>query len=253
MSEQFFKFKEKFDPEEWSGVYDFSKRNNKNFIFRHGSELVEDTCSKISRPNELWLDIGCGTGDLAVKLSEMGLSVIGVDHDPRMIEFANKRFLWHSIVNRLTFTTAKAEFLPFVDNSTDGIVAASLAGCLSLPDKFFQEAYRVLRKNGFAIITFTNRTSLLLKINWCLNKTLHMIRKPTDSDDQYQLYACTEIADKLQKIGFRILNTRFYNFFLNAGDRMIPPKWLAIHCERFNKYKMGHRVGGNFIIVAQKI
>ena len=252
MSEQFSKFKEKFDPEEWSAIYNFSKRNNKNFIFRHSSELVEDTCSKISRPNELWLDIGCGTGNLAAKLSEMELSVIGVDHDTRMIEFANKRFLWHRIVNRLAFTTAKAEFLPFVDNTTDGIVAVSLAGCLS-SDKFFQEAYRVLRKNGLAIITFTNRTSLLLKINWCLNKALQMIRKPTDSDDQYQLYTFTEVADKLQKIGFRVLNARFYNFFLNAGNWMIPPKWLAIYCEHFNKYRMSHRVGGNFIIVARKI
>lgn len=253
MSEQFFKFKEKFDPEEWSAIYDFSKGNSKNFIFKHGSELVEGTCSKISRPNELWLDIGCGTGDLAAKLSEMGLSVIGVDHDTRMIEFGNNRFLWYRMVNRLAFTAAKAEFLPFVDNSTDGIVAVSLAGCLSSSDKFFQEAYRVLRKNGFAIITFTNRTSLLLKINWCLNKALQMIRKPTDSDDQYRLYACTEVADKLNKIGFRVLNTRFYNFFLNAGNWMIPPKWLAIYCERFNKYKMSHLVGGNFIIVARKV
>src|SRR3989304_1395684 len=111
MSEQFFKFKEKFDPEEWSAVYDFSKRNNKNFIFRHGSELVEDTCSKISRPNELWLDIGCGTGDLAVKLSEMGLSVIGVDHDTRMIEFAKKLLPNLCQTNKARFITSKAEII----------------------------------------------------------------------------------------------------------------------------------------------
>lgn len=253
MSEQFSKFKEKFDPEQWSAIYTSSKRNNKDFIFKHGSELVEDICSKMSRSNELWLDIGCGIGHLAAKLSEMGLSVMGLDHDTKMIEFASKCFLRHRIANRVAFITAKAESLPFVDNAADGIVAVSLMGCLSSPDKFFQEIYRVLRKNGFAIITFTNRTSLLIKINWCLNRALHMIRKPANSDGQYRVYACTEVVDKLQKVGFRVLNTRFYNFFLSFGNWMIPPKGLAIYCEGLNKYKVSHRLGGNFIIVARKI
>jgi ubiquinone/menaquinone biosynthesis C-methylase UbiE len=247
------KFKEKFDPEQWSAIYDFSKKNNKDFVFKRGSELVEDICSKISRPNELWLDIGCGTGYLSAKLSEISLSVIGVDHGREMIEFANERFLEHSIAHRPAFITAAAESLPFNDNTIDGIVAVSLAGCLSSPDKFFQEAYRVLHKNGFAIITFTNQTSLLIKINWLLNKALYMIRKRTDIGGQYRVFACAEVVDKLEKVGFSIINAKFYNFFLNVGNWMIPPKRLAIYCERLSRYKMSHRLGGNFIIIARKI
>jgi len=252
MSEQFFKFKEKFDPEEWSNIYDFSMRNNKNFIFKHGSELVEDTCSKISRPNELWLDIGCGPGHLAVKLSEKGLCVIGIDHDMRMIEFAKKLLPNLCQTNKARFITSKAEILPFADNTIDGITAVSLTGCLSASDKFFEEVHRVLRKNGFAIITFTNRNSLLLKINGVLSRALHMIRKPEESDGPYSLYACNEVVDMLQKIGFSVLNIRVHNFFLNIGNWLIPPKRVAIYCERLNKYKINHRVGRNFIIVAQK-
>ncbi len=252
MSEQYSKFKEKFDPEQWSVIYDSSSRSNKDFTFKHGSELVEETCSKMCRPKELWLDIGCGTGYLSAKLSEMGLSVIGVDHDTKMIGFANKLFERNRKLNRLAFMTARAESLPIDDSTTDGIVAVSLAGCLSSPDKFFREAHRVLRKNGLAIITFTNRASLLIKINWCLNRAWYMMKKPADSDDRYRVYACAEAVDRLEKAGFSIITTRFYNFFLNVGDWMIPPKPLAVYCERLNRYKISHRLSGNFIIIARK-
>ncbi|HWP92026.1 MAG TPA: methyltransferase domain-containing protein [Thermodesulfobacteriota bacterium] len=253
MSGQASGFKEKFDPGKWSDIYDSSRKSNKDFTFKHGNELVEDICSRVSRPNELWLDIGCGTGYLSARLSEMGLSVIGVDHDIEMIEFANERFLDHRMTNRPVFITAKADSLPFDDDTTDGVVAVSLAGCLSSPDEFFREAHRVLRKNGFAIITFTNRASLLIKINWCLNKASYMIRRPAHSDGQYRVYACAEVVDKLEKAGLRVIDVRFYNFFLNVGDLMIPPKPLAIYCERLNKYNISHRLGGNFIVVAHKI
>jgi ubiquinone/menaquinone biosynthesis C-methylase UbiE len=253
MSGQASRLKEKFDPEKWSAIYDPSRKSNKDFAFRHGNELVEDICSRISRPNELWVDIGCGTGYLSARLSERGLSVIGVDHDIEMIEFANERFLNHRITHRPVFVTAKADSLPFDDNTTDGVVAVSLAGCLSSPDGFFREAHRVLRKNGFVIITFTNRASLLIKINWCLNKASYMIRSPAPSDGQYRVYACAEVVDKLEKAGLRVINVRFYNFFINVGDLMIPPKPLAIYCERLSKYNISRRLGGNFIVVAHKI
>jgi hypothetical protein len=80
-----------------------------------------------------------------------------------------------------------------------------------------------------------------------------MIRNPTHNDGQYRVHACAEVVDKLEKVGLRIIDVRFYNFFLNVGDLMIPPKPLAIYCERLNKYSISHRLGGNFIVVAHKI
>jgi ubiquinone/menaquinone biosynthesis C-methylase UbiE len=252
MSGEYLKLNDRFDPEVWSAIYDSSRRNNKTFIFNRNSELVENICSSISKPSEFWLDIGCGTGHLSAKLSKRGLYVIGVDHDTSMIEFANKLLPDHSQTNSLTFITAKAELLPFVDNTIHGITAVSLIDCLSAPDKFFQEAYRVLHKNGFAIFTFLNRASLLGKVGRYFRKASHMIRSSSNSDHVYRRFFCNEVMDKLQKIGFKIIHVGFYNFFLNVGDSLIPPKWLITYFERLNKYKVCYRVGRHFIIVAQK-
>ena len=59
--------------------------------------------------------------------------------------------------------------------------------------------------------------------------------------------------EHVEKIGFRVHNVRFYNFFLNLENWLIPQKWLAIYCERLNKYKLSSQLGRNFIIVVQKI
>ncbi len=247
------KFKEKFGAEVWSGVYDFPERDNKYFIFRHGSELVADICSKVSQSSEVWLDIGCGTGHLSAELSEMGLFVVGMDFDQKMIEFAGSRFLGQSVSNKLKFIQASAYHLPFNDNKIDGIVATSLAGCLSSPYEFFQEIYRVLRRDGVAIITFTNRNSLLLKINWYLRMVKHLTEKSTDGDYNYRLYSSAEVMDDLHRIGFEVQEIRHYNFFLNVGNWLIPPKALSLYFEGLGRYKISRLFGRNFVIVAKKI
>ncbi len=241
-----------FDPMKWSGVYDLSIQSNRNFVFRRGIELVQDICSKIFQPNELWLDVGCGPGHLAAKLSDKGFSVIGVDHDIRMTEFASKRFLNGQKCDTLKFMTASAYSLPFMDNTIDGILATSLMGCLSSHNNFFREAYRVLRKNGFAIITFTSRNSLLLKINRCIRNIGFRFRESTDNNCIIRCYSRAEVLDDLQKVGFLLIDVIYYNFLLNLGNLIIPPKCLTIYCERINKYNFIRMLGRNFIIVIQK-
>ncbi len=253
MSEQHFKPTDYFDPAQWSGVYDPDKKDDGAFIFTHGADLVFDISAALARTGGRWLDVGCGTGHLAAKLSEAGLSVVAVDHDPRMIDLAKKRFSNKPQPDNLKFTPANAYDLPFADDTFDGVVAASLAGCLSSPDKFFREVHRVLHKGGFAVITFTNRSSLLLKINWYIRKKAFKAGKLTADAFSYRLYRCARVVEDLQKTGLRMVKVRYYNFFLNPGSRLIPSKTFALYLENLGKYKIGRRLGRNFVIVAQKM
>jgi trans-aconitate methyltransferase len=58
------------------------------FVSAYGAELLNwlDT-----QPGETVLDLGCGTGELAAKIAEVGATVIGIDSDPAMIEAAKQR------------------------------------------------------------------------------------------------------------------------------------------------------------------
>jgi ubiquinone/menaquinone biosynthesis C-methylase UbiE len=48
-----------------------------SFVSRYGNNLIELLAPK---QDEEILDLGCGTGDLAKKLDDLGVNVVGVDH-----------------------------------------------------------------------------------------------------------------------------------------------------------------------------
>ena len=194
----------------------------------------------------MWLDLGCGTGHLAASLAGKGLRVIGADHDVEMGRFAAKRF---QSAGRLSFLASKAESLPFLDQSLDGVVAVSLAGCLSSPDLFFKEMYRVLRPKGRAIITFTNEESLCLKTDAFFWRFLGSKK----SDEKYRLYAFKEADEKLRQAGFAVRQVRYLNFFFNAGRFRIPPGRLVLSAERLSRTPMASRLARNFILLAERL
>jgi ubiquinone/menaquinone biosynthesis C-methylase UbiE len=239
-----------FNAEEWDRIY--TARKGSGVVFRRGVELADEISSRLSRPGERWLDIGCGTGHLAAKLSRSGRLVTGVDHDPVMIEYAARMFLNDPATDQLSFVAADACHLPLGDESVDGVVATSLAGCLSFPAQFFQEVYRVLRRGGYAIMTFTNRASVLLKINSYIRRIAPKTGRLNDAAFSFRLYRSDRVAEDLKKIGLTAVEVRYYNFFLNCGDWSLPSGRLAARMEGLNRYKIRRRLGRNFIIVAQK-
>ena len=63
--------------------------NQFGFVSRGGDSLI-DLLDPL--PGERVLDLGCGTGELAAKISERGATVIGLDADESMVERARARF-----------------------------------------------------------------------------------------------------------------------------------------------------------------
>lgn len=240
-----------FDPRHWGSIYE--SPSNQGLIFRRGTELVEEACLKYMMRGTLLLDVGCGTGHLSVNLSSRGFSVIGVDHDPEMIIYAEKRFstyLTNGKRIKLRFLNAKAESLPFEKNSFDGIIAVSLMGCISSPEIVFREFSRVLHKGGFAIITFTNLNSLILKTNFYLNL---IWKKGQSENKKFHLYSLKSVEEYSQKAGFKILEIRYYNFFLNIGDYIFPSERLSTYLEHLKENRLIRILGRNFLLVLEKV
>ena len=135
------------------------------------------------------LVIGGGQGLLVERLQENGLRVDGVDSEPRMIEFAEKR-------RGLKFIQADGAELPFSDSSYNTSIVAT--GVIDFLDDKEQikaiavEALRVTDDAGKVLVAFyrlhpkveqlMRYMGTITKANsWCYRRTIDMLRrKPWD-------------------------------------------------------------------------
>ena len=105
------------------------------------------------RPGDTVLDVCCGTGAQALFYARMGITSWGIDLEPRMIEFAERRRSNLHLSNTF-FQTACAMDLPFKAESFDH---ASISMGLHEKegpsrDKIISEMRRVVKKSGSLVI-----------------------------------------------------------------------------------------------------
>jgi len=105
------------------------------------------------KPGDTVLDVCCGTGAQAVYYARKGITSWGIDLEPRMIEFAERRRSNLRLANTF-FQTACAMALPFEAGSFDH---ASISMGLHEKegpsrDRIIAEMRRVVKKDGSLVI-----------------------------------------------------------------------------------------------------
>lgn len=112
------------------------------------------------------LDIGCGVGDLVIKMAERGINATGIDFARGMIDIAHRRL-----------TESRAEVAEFVagdyfdwhvpDDTYDVISANGFIEYISFEqrDQFFRDGLRSLRPGGSLVVSSRNRLFNLWSLN----------------------------------------------------------------------------------------
>ncbi|WOX55808.1 MULTISPECIES: class I SAM-dependent methyltransferase [unclassified Methanoculleus] len=96
------------------------------------------------------LDVGTGTGVIALLLAELGYSVTGVDFSRGMMEVARKKALAGGSAVR--FLEGDVENLPFEDGTFDCVTARYVLWTMVDPEKAVREWVRVVRPGGTIVI-----------------------------------------------------------------------------------------------------
>ena len=92
------------------------------------------------------LDIGTGTGFLAIMLAELGHEVTGIDISEKMMELGKQHAAERGV--DVTFVKGEGEKMPFEDDTFDVIVNCRVLWTLTDPSESFKEWLRVLKPGG---------------------------------------------------------------------------------------------------------
>jgi demethylmenaquinone methyltransferase/2-methoxy-6-polyprenyl-1,4-benzoquinol methylase len=137
----------------------------------------------VSKPQRV-LDLGCGTGDLTIKLAQMaknGVEITGLDYSLPMLERARQKATLAGVANRLKFLHGEATQLPFPDGHLDcvGISFAfrNLTYKNSLCRPHLAEVIRVLRPGGRYVIVESSQP-LNPVIRWFFHLYLRAFVRP---------------------------------------------------------------------------
>jgi ubiquinone/menaquinone biosynthesis C-methylase UbiE len=112
--------------------------------------LCQRVCDAGNITNNLKvLDCGCGFGGTISSLNDRfsNMQLVGLNIDPRQLERARSQVIPKN-QNKIEFVEGDACKLPFEDNSCDVVLAVECIFHFPSRDRFFQEAWRVLKPGG---------------------------------------------------------------------------------------------------------
>ncbi len=134
----------------------YSKIEKRIFMSDHFYSVVVNLLKDVTKNKKRILDVGCGNGYLLQKLREFdrNLELYGVDFSPKLVENARKRLLNGAIIKQNS-----AYNIPYSDKFFDIVVMTEVIEHLREPSRGLKEAYRVLKDDGYFIVTFPNATA----------------------------------------------------------------------------------------------
>ena len=200
--------------------------------------LLDDLPSNLVGPV---LEIGCGTGETAVRLSRQTGTVVAVDASPLMLRRARSRSRWCGCQRNLRFVQTSTDgALPFASGSFSTVVIESVLAIQS-PDtlrRLVGEARRVVRINGTVLVNetiwmSTTQHAHAEEINRRTAQSTGLIQAtltPFDVDEWAEMFGDS---------GFRLIRTRRLD-----DAATLRPAWdhVRFHLIRSRAYTIWRRL-----------
>ena len=134
-------------------------------------DLFTEPLGRFVAPAAPVLDLGCGTGDLAMHLADRGYVVTGADVSDGMLAEARSR---SSTVKWIQLAPGWTR-LPFDDGAFAAVVMSSVLEYVADPDRVVSECARIVRIDGVVELTVPDMRHPLRRFERVLQRMLGLV------------------------------------------------------------------------------
>ncbi|VUT25892.1 MAG: hypothetical protein MOIL_01287 [Candidatus Methanolliviera sp. GoM_oil] len=156
------------------------------------------------RPDDIFLEIGCGGGVLLNMALETVKHAKAIDHSSDMVKIAKEKNQEALSEGRVEIVLGNAESLPWDDDSFTCATANQMFFFIEKPMIVLKEFYRVLKPGGRLVITSTEDSILpkLLFVLW--SHSMH-------------LYKNSDMESMLKQAGFQTVEVKNVERFIQLS------------------------------------
>lgn len=149
-------------------------------------------------PQDVVLDIGCGTGSLALRLAASGAQVHGLDLSSKMIQIAEGKAVAENVGN-VTFHTGPFDesFNAFESGSLDGICAYSLLHLVEDRPAALDQVFRLLKPGGFFV-----SSTVCLRESWVPFAPALKVMRWLGKAPMVKIFSRATLEDDVRRAGF---------------------------------------------------
>jgi trans-aconitate methyltransferase len=199
---------------EVSSAWDAERYQTRHsYVFAYGESLIELLEPKAG---ERILDLGCGSGQLTVKIAAAGAAVIGIDRSPEMIAEARRNF------PKMTFDIGDAANF-MLDTPVDAVFSNAALHWVKDADGAASSVARALRPGGRFVLEMGGKGNTQAVLD-----ALRQVAGPVEIPWYFPSVA--EYASLLERHGFEVTFATLFDRPTRVEGEDGLEDWLVMFC-----------------------
>lgn len=156
--------------------------------------------------DSMGLEIGCGAGNISLPLASLGFEIFSFDISLSSVKNADHKKKILGLMKNPNFFVGDACNIPISENeSFDFVILSEVLEHVKQPHELLIKINKVLKKNGFLIITVPNGFGTYsLIMDYFRNKIVHKVIPIIPPSEHINYFSINKINELLFEAGFEI-------------------------------------------------